>query len=118
MVVIKTKTGKWAADIVVGVREGGRPDRRTRRFDLKKDALTQEAIWKTEKTAKKGDSILSGRITFSEFVEAIYWPQKQNLRANTVKNYKRDLKLRLIPAFGDTPMEEIGRMRIQKMIDG
>lgn len=117
MAVRKLRNGKWVADVVVGVKADGSPDRRTRRFALKKDAQTQEALWKTEKTAKKGDAILSGRIPFRDFVEAIYWPQKKHLRANTVRNYKRDLKLRLLPAFGGMAIEEIGRMQVQRMID-
>jgi integrase len=124
MAVRQLKNGSWQADVVVGwkiVKKDGVEktvaDRRTKCFQYKKDAKSQEAHWQNMSTQHRDGRGLSGRITFKDFLDDIYWPQKKNLRANTVKNYKRDIKLRLLPAFGDMPIEDIGRMQIQNMLD-
>ena len=120
MAVRKLKNGKWIADVVVGVKAGGedsgKPDRRSRTFATKSEAKAYERILLIKKEGGRGR--ISDTIVFSEFLKELYWPQKQGLRPDTVRGYKRDINLRLIPAFGSLKMSEINRLRIQKMIDG
>ncbi len=55
---------------------------------------------------------------FGAFVENVFWPEKvKKLRTTTLSGYKRDLSLRLMPAFADVPMSEIGVPAIQAMIE-
>ena len=110
-----TYNGKWMADVVVGTKADGTRDRRTKTCNTKKQAQEAERVFFIEKERNKGKAITD--ITLAEFIEHIYWKQKKNLRGDTIRGYKRDIKLRLIPAFGDKRIDTINRVDIQKMID-
>lgn len=114
MAVRKLATGKWEADVTVGLRLDGSRDRRREIHPTKAKAEKAESRLKLIKEQKKGKSY--GGILFEDFVRDYFWPQKTNLKLTTVKGYKRDLRLRLIPAFGNVPVEEINRYDIQRMI--
>lgn len=112
--VRKLKNGKWIADVVVGLKFDGSPDRRSATRATEAKAKKEERVFLVEKEMRQGQA---PRITFSDFVDQIYWPCKTNLRANTVRCYKRDIKLRLMPTFGNTYIDKISSAAIQNMID-
>lgn len=114
MAVRKLKNGKWQADVVVGKRWDGKPDRRTECHDTRTQARKAEIRLLLMK--ERGRNRISGRISFRDFVEEVYWPQKERLRANSRQGYERDIRLRLMPAFGDIDVEQIDRFAIQRMI--
>lgn len=113
MAVRKLKNGKWMADVVIGLKWDGSKDRRTKTCDTKKKAEQAERALLIERDGRHG---VSGRITLAEFLEDIYWPQKRQLRENTKRCYERDIKLRLLPAFGNMDIEQINRLAVQKML--
>lgn len=115
MSVRKLPNGNWCADVTLGKRLDGSRDRRRTVCKTKKAAEKEERRLLMLKDSSRGKSY--GGILFSDFVDEYFWPQKTKLRPTTVKGYKRDLKLRLIPAFGDMAVQDIGRYDIQKMID-
>ncbi len=115
MSVRKLPNGNWCADVTLGKRLDGSRDRRQPEFKTKKEAQKEERRLLMLKESGRGKSY--GGILFSDFVTDYFWPQKKKLKSTTIKGYKRDLRLRLIPAFGDIPVEDIGRYEIQKMID-
>lgn len=115
MAVRKAKDG-WVADVTLGKRLDGSRDRRQPTFKTKGEAEREERRLLMLKDAGNGKSY--GGIPFGEFVDDYFWPQKTKLRGSTVKGYKRDLKLRLPPAFANRPVKDIGRYSIQKMISG
>lgn len=114
MAVRKLATGKWEADVTVGYRLDGSRDRRREIHPTKAKAEKAESRLKLIKEQKKGKSY--GGILFEDFVRDYFWPQKTKLRSSTVRGYKRDLKLRLLPSFGSMPIEDINRYDIQTMI--
>lgn len=114
MAVRRLKNGKWVADVTVGRTWDGSRDRRVVTCETKAKAQKAERALLLEKDRRRGR--LTGRITFREFVDEVYWPQKTGLRANTRQGYERDLRLRLIPAFGDMDVDSINRFAIQRMI--
>lgn len=115
MSVRKLPNGKWVADVTLGKRLDGSRDRRQPEFKTKKEAEKEERRLLMLKESGRGKSY--GGILFSDFVTDYFWPQKTYLRGTTIKGYKRDLKLRLLPAFGDMAIEDIGRYEIQRMIN-
>lgn len=115
MAVRKLESGLWVADVTLGKRLDGTRDRRQPQFPTKAQAKKEEDRLKALKQQRRGRSY--GGIRFEDFVDDYFWPQKASLRPTTVRGYKRDLKLRLLPAFRDWPMEEIDRYAIQRMID-
>lgn len=112
--VRKLKSGKWQADVVVGRRYDGRPDRRTECCDTKSKAQKAERRFLLEKERMRGRT--SGRISFADFLDEVYWPQKTRLRKNTRLGYERDIRLRLLPAFGSMDVDAIDRLAIQRML--
>lgn len=113
MAVRRTKDGKWVADVTVGVKWDGRRDRRTRVCKTKKEAMSAERAFLIERDGRRG---VSGRITFREFVDTLWWPQKAGLRRNSRDTYRQVLARRLMPAFGDMDLDRINRMSIQRMV--
>lgn len=114
MAVRKLKNGRWQADVVVGRKWDGTRDRRTATFPTQARARKAETAMLMEKERMRGR--VSGRMTFGEFVEEVYWPQKVGLRANTRAGYERDLRLRLLPAFRDADLSAINKLSIQRML--
>lgn len=114
MSVRQLKNGRWIADVVVGRKLDGTPDRRTETCGTKAAAKKAERRLLVLKEKSRGR--VTDSMTLSEFIESVYWPQKPNMRHNTRRGYERDIRLRLLPAFGDVPVGEIGRLGIQRMI--
>lgn len=114
MSVRKLSNGNWCADVTLGKRLDGSRDRRRTICSTKKAAEKEERRLLMLKDSSRGKSY--GGILFADFVDEYFWPQKKQLRTTTIKGYKRDLKLRLIPSFGDMAIGDIGRYDIQKMI--
>lgn len=112
MAIRKTKNG-WRAEVDFGYNYDGKRDRRSKHCKTKREAIAAERAMIVERDSRNGTL---GRIRFGEFLEHVYWPQKTKLRGTTVRNYKRDINLRLLPAFGDMWITDINRLNIQKMI--
>lgn len=105
--------GRIRVEVSLGRKVDGRLDRATKVCRSKEEADAVEAELLERKRANHGRS---DRMTFAEFVESVFWPQKRELRASTVSGYERDLRLRLMPAFGQLEMTQIDRLRIQRML--
>lgn len=116
MAVRRLGNGSWQADVTVGRRLDGRPDRRTECHRTRAEAERAERRLLMMRDGAAPCAV-SGRISFREFVEDVYWPEKSGLRANTRQGYERDIRRRLMPAFGDMDVERIGRASIQRMLD-
>lgn len=113
MSVRKLKNGRWIADVVVGKKADGSKDRRTKKCKTKAEAERAERAF----LARKDAHLISGKILLDEFIHDVFWPNKLRLKPSTKANYKRDIKLRIIPYLGDKYIEDITRYDIQKMID-
>lgn len=114
MSVRKLKNGRWIADVVVGIKPDGTTDRRTKTCATKTEAERAERAMLARKDAR----LISGRVTIDEFIEDVFWPAKQHLRANTKRGYLRDIKLRILPAFSGRYIEDITHYDIQAMLLG
>ena len=110
---IRKVGNKWVADVNFGRKYDGTRDRRIRRFDTKAEAEACERAMLVERDAARG---MSGRIKWEDFLEHVYWPQKRDLRANTAHGYRRDIDLRLDPAFAGMYLDQINRLAIQRML--
>lgn len=115
MSVRQLESGVWVVDVTVGLRLDGSRDRRQARFENKSQALKEERRLLSIKEIYQGKSY--GSILFSDFVEHFFWPQKQHLRFDTARCYKRDINNRLMPAFGNMLLSNINRYDVQRMIN-
>lgn len=109
------KNGKWIADVVVGKKPDGTPDRRSSTCKSKSEAKKVEEQLFLTRAMKRGET--KADVLFGDFVENVYWPQKGNLAKTTVVNYKRDINLRLMPAFAHMRLKDINHMAIQAMLN-
>lgn len=118
IVPLKSKAGKitgYRVFVDLGTLPNGKRNRPSKKCATKKEALAIDARMRVQKETNQGHS---NHITFKDFVELFWLPEKEEtLRQNTIKGYKRDLNLRLTPAFGDILIADINRSRIQSMID-
>lgn len=110
------KHGKgWRVFVDIGINPiGGGRDRLTKVVGTLKEAQRVERDYLRRKDSLNG---ISDRVTFAEFLEFVYWPSKSNLRQSTLDGYMRDIKLRLMPAFGHLNLCDINRLKIQAMIN-
>lgn len=108
----KLKNGRWLVDVSVGYKLDGQRDRRQLQFKTKREAVIAEQ----QLLAKKSPTLITGRITLDDFLESVYWPNKQGLSPNTVQGYERDINLRIKPHLGRKNIEDISRYDVQEMI--
>ena len=112
----KLKNGKTVYDAVLeyGTIDGTR-SRSTRTFDTRKEAE------KAEQDARRYRNAVyrrSGNIRLSEYIERFYWPTaSRRLAATSRDTYSKDIRLRIKPALGECFLDDIDRLKIQKMVD-
>lgn len=98
----------------MGRRIDGSLDRRTHIFRTRHEAEEYERRCMVEKE-RKGP--VSADTTLSEFVDRVWWPEKESsLTKTSLKSYEQELRLRIIPAFGDKNVSDITRLDVQAMI--
>lgn len=114
MAVRKQSDGRWVADVTVGVKWDGTRDRRTRTCRTKREAERAESAFKVERDGRQGP--VTGRITFGEFVDELWWPSKAGLRRNSRDTYRQVLDARLMPAFREADLSSINKLGIQRMV--
>lgn len=115
MAVKKIANGKWRVQVDVGTTWTGKRDRRTLTLPTKHEAKEQEAEWLDEKRRMHG---LAGRMTLGDFVRLHWWPTKeQTLEQTSLDSYEQDLRLRVLPHFGNVELDKIDRLAVQKMIN-
>lgn len=116
MAIDKTPSGKWRARVEIGRDADGRRKRKSGVFPTKREAKAAEHLW--NELARK-NVIVRESMLFGQFVSEVYLPQAQaRVRYNTYRMYIRDLKLRLLPAFGSMKIEDITHERIQAVLSG
>lgn len=65
------------------------------------------------------DAIVRDKIRLEDYVHEWYLPDvEKHVRFNTLKEYKRDLRLRILPMLGNKTVDAITREDVQRMIDG
>ncbi|MDY4040969.1 MAG: hypothetical protein SOY67_02520 [Collinsella sp.] len=92
----------------------GTLDRRSETHETKAKARKAETRLLLIKEGRRG--LISGRMLFEDFVRDVFWRERAGLRPTTRRGYERDIRLRLMPAFGGMNVEDIGRAHIQGML--
>lgn len=114
MAIYQLPDGRYRVQVDLGITFDGKRDRRTKVCSSKREARKIEREFELKALKNKGHS---DRVTFYDFVVNVWLPEKrQTLRKNTIRGYERDIKLRLIPAFGMMEIPNIKRLHVQQMI--
>ena len=115
MTIKKMAPGKWRVQVDVGTMWDGKRDRRTRTVPTKREAQALEDEWNEEKRRMRG---LLTRMSLGDFVRRHWWPTKlKTLEQTSIDSYDQDLRLRVLPAFGNVDIDKIDRLAIQQMIN-
>lgn len=98
----------------VGFTRDGRRDRSYATCRTLAEAKREQAKMVAMRDAMRNRS---GRYAFSSYVERVWWPSVAQLAPSTRATYEKELRLRLLPAFGNMDVRDIDRVRIQRMVD-
>ena len=112
----KLKDGTTVYDAILeyGTVDGVR-DRRKKTFATLKDAQAAEK----EAERLRGALRHHGRLRLGEYVERYYWPiASRRLEATSLDTYRKELDKRILPYLGEEYLEELDRLKIQRMVDG
>lgn len=114
MAVDRLPNGRWRTRVELGRDEFGKRKRKSGVFKTKKEAKAAEHLWIE---LARTNAILRESLQFGQFVDEVYLPRAaERVRHNTLLAYKRDLKLRLLPAFDTRRLEDISHEDIQRML--
>lgn len=115
MSISKTKYNTWRVFVDVGRNMQGKRSQITKTFKTKREAVAYEAHIR-EKT--RTDVLVRDKIRLNEYIQRWYLPDiEQRVRYNTLKEYKRDIKLRIAPVLGNFYIDAITHRDVQHMID-
>ena len=111
----KRKDGSTVYDVTLeyGTIDGKR-DRRKRTFPTLKDAQAAER----DAERLRGAMRHQGRLKLGEYIARYYWPiASRRLQATSQDTYRREIDKRILPILGDCFLEELDRLKIQRLVD-
>lgn len=115
MSVNKTKQGTWQVYVDVGHKADGRRAVVTKRFKTKREAVAYEALMREK---ARTDVIVRDKIRLEDYANEWYLPDvEKRVRFNTIRVYKQDLRLRILPMLGNKNVDAIAREDVQQLID-
>lgn len=110
---LKDGTRVYVVREYTGFTYDGVRDRMSVTCRTKAEARKVQARLRAGREAMRGRS---GRLTFRAYVEGAWWPSLTRLAASSRDTYEREVRLRLLPAFGETDIRDINRAAIQSMV--
>ena len=99
----------------VGFTLDGHRDRECVTCLTRKDAEREQARMIAMRDARRNRS---GRCTFGQYVDRLYWPSTSSLSPTSRDTYRRELEKRLLPELENVDIRDIDRLRLQKIVDG
>ncbi|MEN3134116.1 tyrosine-type recombinase/integrase [Bacillus albus] len=85
-------------------------------FKTKKEA--QLAAAKVEEQLAKGVNVSNAQVTFNDYMyEWLETYKKDNVSSGTYKIYEKNIRLYILPVFGDMKLRDLTRIRYQKFIN-
>ena len=112
----RLKDGSYVYDALLeyGSMDGKR-SRRKRTFRTRREAEDAEREAERLRGAMRNRT---GRITLGEYVDLFYWPiASRRLEATSLDTYRRELDKRILPQLGSVKLDDLDRLRIQRMVD-
>lgn len=105
---------RYDVDEVVGTKPDGSPDRKKRSCRTMSEAKAVQARFVAMREATRGRS--SG-ITLADYVSRFVQPRIDRLEATSRDTYRRELRLRILPALGRMQVRDITRQDAQALAD-
>ena len=115
MSISKTTYKTWRVRVDVGNKADGSRAVVSKTFKTKREAVAYEALMREK---ARTDVIVRDKIRLEDYVYEWYLPEvEKRVRFNTLKEYKRDLRLRILPALGNKSIDAVTREDVQRLID-
>jgi hypothetical protein len=115
MSISKTTYKTWRVRVDVGNKVDGSRAVVSKTFKTKREAVAYEALMREK---ARTDVIVRDKIRLEDYVHEWYLPDvEKHVRFNTLKEYKRDLRLRILPMLGNKTVDAITREDVQRLID-
>lgn len=115
MSITKTPAGTWRARVDVGYKSNGARAIKSKNFKTKREAVAYEAMMREQ---ARTDVVVREDIRLEDFIYDWYLPAVEaRVRFNTLKEYKRDIALRILPVLGNRNISTITKDDVQHMID-
>ena len=115
MSISKTAYKTWRVRVDVGNKADGSRAVVSKTFKTKREAVAYEALMREK---ARTDVIVRDKIRLEDYVHEWYLPDvEKHVRFNTLKEYKRDLRLRILPMLGNKTVDAITREDVQRLID-
>lgn len=115
MSISKTTYKTWRVRVDIGNKADGSRAVVSKTFKTKREAVAYEALMREK---ARTDVIVRDKIRLEDYVHEWYLPDvEKHVRFNTFKEYKRDLRLRILPMLGNKTVDAITREDVQRLID-
>lgn len=115
MSISKTTYKTWRVRVDVGNKADGSRAVVSKTFKTKREAVAYEALMREK---ARTDAIVRDKIRLEDYVYEWYLPEvEKRVRFNTLKEYKRDLCLRILPMLGNKSIDAVTREDVQRLID-
>lgn len=115
MSISKTTYKTWRVRVDAGNKADGSRAVVSKTFKTKREAVAYEALIREK---ARTDAIVRDKIRLEDYVHEWYLPDvEKHVRFNTFKEYKRDLRLRILPMLGNKTVDAITREDVQRLID-
>lgn len=116
MSISKTAYKTWRVRVDVGNKADGSRAVVSKTFKTKREAVAYEALMREK---ARTDAIVRDKIRLEDYVHEWYLPDiGKRVRFSTLREYKSDLRLRILPMLGNKYINAITREDVQRMIDG
>ena len=116
MSISKTAYKTWRVRVDVGNKADGSRAVVSKTFKTKREAVAYEALMREK---ARTDALVRDKIRLEDYAHEWYLPDvEKHVRFNTLKEYKRDLRLRILPMLGNKTVDAITREDVQRLIDG
>lgn len=115
MSISKTTYKTWRVRVDVGNKADGSRAVVSKTFKTKREAVAYEALMREK---ARTDAIVRDKIRLEDYVHEWYLPDvEKHVRFSTLRRYKIDIRLRILPVLGNKYLDEITHADIQRMID-
>ena len=115
MSISRTTYKTWRVRVDVGNKADGSRAVISKTFKTKREAVAYEALMREK---ARTDVVVRDKIRLEDYVYEWYLPEvEKRVRFSTLRRYKIDIRLRILPALGNKYLDEITHTDVQCMLD-
>jgi integrase len=107
---------RWTWSFTVDINPPGAPRKQVTRSGFTTKAEAQEAINRVQRAARTNEYVAPSSLTLSEYIENQWLPSVEpQLRPSTSSSYSDNLRLHVLSALGDIPLQTIEVVDVDRL---